>query len=178
MAQTANPAAWTYEVKKKSATEYQLIFHLDLKHGWHIWSLKPGGDGFQIVPLFSIDNNTNVQLKGEVKETKRVGDDGEWAYTTRYFIDGLEVTEDGFREVFKSDGAPQFADAIHGANPWVSDALGVHPKQIEEAKARNKKHGLNIDYTPDGRPICTDSGQRRLLCKIEGVRQKNSYYGY
>lgn len=81
MAQTANPAAWTYEVKKKSATEYQLIFHLDLKNGWHIWSLKPGGDGFQIVPSFSIDKNTKVQLKGEVKET---------GHATTSTMDGVE----------------------------------------------------------------------------------------
>jgi len=31
-----DPTTWKYEVKKKSATEYQLIFHLDLKTGWHI----------------------------------------------------------------------------------------------------------------------------------------------
>ncbi len=63
-----DPTTWTYEVKKKSATEYQLIFHLDLKKGWHIWSLHPGGDGFQIIPSFNIDKNAAVQLKGTPKE--------------------------------------------------------------------------------------------------------------
>ena len=42
----ADPTTWTYEVKKMSANEYQLIFHVSLKEGWHIWSLKPGGDGY------------------------------------------------------------------------------------------------------------------------------------
>jgi hypothetical protein len=64
-----DPTAWKYEVKKKSATEYQLIFHLDLKEGWHIWSLKPGGDGYQIAPSYTFDNNPKVKIKGSVTET-------------------------------------------------------------------------------------------------------------
>ncbi len=63
-AQTGDPTTWKYELKKKSATEYQLIYHLNLKYGWHIWSLHPGGDGFQIVPEFRIDKNDKVQVKG------------------------------------------------------------------------------------------------------------------
>lgn len=65
---TADPTAWKYELKKKSATEYQLIFHLELKTGWHIWSLNPGGDGYQIVPSFELDKNPNVQIKGNPTE--------------------------------------------------------------------------------------------------------------
>lgn len=63
-----DPTTWNYEVKKKSATEYQLIFHVDIKNGWHIWSLKPGGDGFQIVPSFVMDKNPKVKVKGKVTE--------------------------------------------------------------------------------------------------------------
>ncbi len=65
---TADPTTWKYEVKKKSATEYQLIFHLDLKQGWHIWSLNPGGDGFQIIPAIAIDKNASVTVKGKPTE--------------------------------------------------------------------------------------------------------------
>ncbi len=67
-AQTGDPTSWKYEVKKTGANEYQLIAHLSLKYGWHIWSLKPGGDGFQIVPSFVFDKNPAVELKGEVIE--------------------------------------------------------------------------------------------------------------
>lgn len=63
-----DPSSWTYEAKKISATEYQLIFHLDLKSGWHIWAMKPGGDGFQIVPSFTFDKNAKVKLKGKPAE--------------------------------------------------------------------------------------------------------------
>ena len=50
-----DPTNWAYEAKKISADEYELIFKLDLKDGWHIWSLKPGGDGYEIVPSFTFD---------------------------------------------------------------------------------------------------------------------------
>lgn len=65
---TTDPTAWTYEVKKKSGNEYQLIWHLSLNAGWHIWSLKPGGDGFQIVPGFTFNKQANVQIKGSITE--------------------------------------------------------------------------------------------------------------
>jgi thiol:disulfide interchange protein DsbD len=79
---TEDPTKWTFEVKKKSGNDYQLIYHLDLKQGWHIWSLKPGGDGYQIVPSFEIAKNPQVKLKGAVTEkgksttTKMEGIDG------------------------------------------------------------------------------------------------------
>jgi hypothetical protein len=65
---TQEPTSWKYEVKKKSATEYQLIFHLELKPEWHIWSLHPGGDGYEIAPSFTFDKNAQVKLKGKPTE--------------------------------------------------------------------------------------------------------------
>ncbi len=64
----SDPTTWTYEVKKKTATEYELIFHVKLEKTWHIWSVKPGGDGFQVVPSFVLDKNANVKVIGQVKE--------------------------------------------------------------------------------------------------------------
>jgi hypothetical protein len=81
-----DPTSWTYEVKKKGATEYQLIFHLDVKPGWHIWSLHPGGDGYEISPSFTFDKSDKVKLKGKVVEkgkattTKMEGIDGKITY--------------------------------------------------------------------------------------------------
>ena len=77
-----DPTTWKYEVKKKSSNEYQLIFHLDLKAPWHIWSLKPGGDGYELAPEFTFDKNAKVKLKGGIVEggkktvTKMDGIDG------------------------------------------------------------------------------------------------------
>ena len=81
-----DPTTWKYEVKKKSATDYQLIFHLDLKKDWHIWSLHPGGDGYEIAPSFKFDKNAKVKMKGTVTEkgksttTKMDGIDGKITY--------------------------------------------------------------------------------------------------
>jgi DsbC/DsbD-like thiol-disulfide interchange protein len=83
---TNDPTTWKYELKKKSATEYQLVFHLELKEGWHIWSLHPGGDGYEIAPSFVFDKNPKVKLKGAVAEkgkpvtTKMEGIDGKVVY--------------------------------------------------------------------------------------------------
>jgi len=73
---------------------------------------------------------------------------------------------------------PYFALAIDGAHPVRSDALAVHSKQIPQVVARNKRHGLSIEYDKIGRPVFTDAGQRRKLMKIEGYRKMNSAYGY
>lgn len=63
-----DPTHWSYEVKKKNANEYELIFHLTLQDGWHIWSEHPGGDGFIIPPSFKFDKNPFVHLDGDVVE--------------------------------------------------------------------------------------------------------------
>ena len=59
-----------------------------------------------------------------------------------------------------------------------SDALAVHPDQIPEVMARNKKHGVHVEYDPkDGRAILKDRGQRRDLMRIEGFHDNNGGYG-
>ena len=72
IAQIEDPTTWRYEVKKKSATEYTLIFHLSIKEKWHIWSMKPGGDGMLIAPSFVFDVNKKITLKGKVSEKGKV----------------------------------------------------------------------------------------------------------
>ena len=127
---------------------------------------------------------------------------------TVYFVDGYRVPADVYDTLYPSklfpretgwtveeamavlDGlkksvppppphrGPYFALAINDAHPLRSDALAVHPKQIEAVKKRNAKHGLNVRYDRRGRPVFTDAAQRRKLMKIEGVRQQNSAYGH
>jgi thiol:disulfide interchange protein DsbD len=63
-----DPTTWTYEVKKKAMNEYELVFHLSLKENWHVWSIKPGGDGFQIVPSFVLDKNTALKSQSKIRE--------------------------------------------------------------------------------------------------------------
>jgi len=63
-----DPTTWTYEAKKTGEGKYDLVFRVQLKSGWHIWSLKPGGDGFQIAPSFTLDKNAAVKSGGAVRE--------------------------------------------------------------------------------------------------------------
>lgn len=122
-----------------------------------------------------------------------------------YFIDGIRVSQAVFDTLFPSKlfpaetglteaearavlgrmipaappprTTPHLSRAITGAKPLKSEALAVHRKQIAAVKARNKRHGINVDYDRLGRPVFTDAGQRRALMKLEGVRQMNSAYG-
>jgi thiol:disulfide interchange protein DsbD len=71
-AQILKPAKWKFEAKKLKGSEYQLVFHLSLDKGWHIWSLSPGGDGYQIVPSVAFDNNTQVKVAGTLAEKGKV----------------------------------------------------------------------------------------------------------
>lgn len=118
-------------------------------------------------------------MTGEIKTTRKLGDDGEWIVVEHYFLDGREVTKREYRKFIpEKDGVPMFATAINDANPLRSDALAVHPDQIPAAVERNKRHGLTgMAYDRQGRPVFTDRGQRKKLMKIEGVHDRNSYYG-
>lgn len=69
---TQDPTSWKYEVKKKSATQYELIFHLSLKPGWHIWSINPGGDGYLIPPTFEFTESENFSVEGKCTERGNV----------------------------------------------------------------------------------------------------------
>lgn len=79
---TQDPTTWSFEAKKKSGNQYNLIFHLKLKETWHIYSFNPGGDGMEVPPTFTFDKNSGVKLIGSIKEKgkllkeKMVGIDG------------------------------------------------------------------------------------------------------
>ena len=59
---------WTFEAKKINGDKYELIVHLKLPDQWHIYSLKPGGDGSLISPSFTFAKNSKVTLTGVLKE--------------------------------------------------------------------------------------------------------------
>jgi thiol:disulfide interchange protein DsbD len=65
---TADPSHWSFEVKKKGQNKYDLVFHLKLDDGWHIYSLVPGGDGSLIPPAFKFSKTNVFKLEGKIKE--------------------------------------------------------------------------------------------------------------
>jgi len=59
---------WTFEAKKISGHKYQIIAHLKLEKGWHVYAMKPGGDGTLIPVAIKLDNNTKVKAVGTFTE--------------------------------------------------------------------------------------------------------------
>lgn len=61
--------------------------------------------------------------------------------------------------------------------PLISEAAGVHPSQVEEAREHARKHGVPTDFTSDGRAVFRDRAHRRDYCKLIGVRDNHGGYG-
>ena len=99
-----------------------------------------------------------------------------------YFVDDKEVSEEEYRRAFPSRleeslGAEPLAAQTPSAWPIISDAMAVHPKQIKQAIARNKRMGSNVVYNEQGQAILTDRGARRDLMRIEGFHDNQGGYG-
>jgi hypothetical protein len=62
-----DPTTWNYELKKIAPATYEVIFHVTLKPGWHIFSLQPG-DEFIVPPRFHFENDPNVSFDGKVEQ--------------------------------------------------------------------------------------------------------------
>lgn len=63
-----DPTEWKFEARKVEGNKYDIVFHCDVKNGWHIYSLDPGGDGSFLPPSFTIKENADIKLVGEVRE--------------------------------------------------------------------------------------------------------------
>ena len=67
-----DPTVWTFEAKKLDGNKYDLVFHCDVKNGWHIFSLDPGGDGSFLPPEFNIKKNADIKLVGKLREKGKI----------------------------------------------------------------------------------------------------------
>lgn len=61
--------------------------------------------------------------------------------------------------------------------PFHSNALGVAPNQIGEAREEFRKHGLAIDFDQDGRAIITGPKQYKEACRALGIFSGRDGYG-
>ena len=61
--------------------------------------------------------------------------------------------------------------------PMESWALAVHPKQVGEANARAKRHGINVVYKKNGSVHIPDRAERKKLLRLEGFHDNNGGYG-
>ena len=59
---------WTFEAKKKTGNQYELIVHVKLPKPWHIYSFYPGFDGSLTPPSFTFDKSPKLTLNGKMAE--------------------------------------------------------------------------------------------------------------
>ncbi len=75
-------------------------------------------------------------------------------------------------------GGRKGAGEIPGAGhcwPMKNEALACHPSQVAKFNERNKKHGINVEYTRNGTAIIPDRAAYNRLLKAEGCHLNNSY---
>lgn len=95
-----DPTVWKFEARKVEGNKYDLIFHCDVKNGWHIYSLDPGGDGTFLPPEFRIKENPDIKLVGPVREegeiiNETIEDIGTvHYYTTVDYIQTVELAKE------------------------------------------------------------------------------------
>jgi hypothetical protein len=87
----------------------------------------------------------------------------------RYFIEDRQVAKAEFDKVTRSKLKDVLGKAPATQNfsrPLELDALGVHPEQVEAAMARDRRHGLAIEYTKDGTPLVRSEQEKRDYMRV------------
>lgn len=107
----------------------------------------------------------------------------------RYYVDGVEVTEERFHEVFPSHRvrgdkrARSINTLMETSKAWPrkSDALGVCKGQKEQAEAVMKKLGVPTEYVPDGAggysALIRNNAHQRDILKATGQVNYDGSYG-
>ena len=83
------PVTWSFDSKKVSETEYDLVFKADIQSGWTIYSQHIDKDAIGPVPTsFNFDEGAHFSLVGEAKEEgkKKEGKDPLFDDLLRYQI--------------------------------------------------------------------------------------------
>lgn len=62
--------------------------------------------------------------------------------------------------------------------PMKSDAAGVNPDQIPEARAESIKQGVPTDFDSEGRAIFTSASHRQKYCIANGLRDFSRHGGF
>lgn len=91
-----DPTVWKVEARKLDGNKYDLVFHCDVKNGWHVYSLEPGGDGSLIAPEFTIKKNADIKLIGKVREKgKKIDETIEEVGLVHYYknVDFIQTVE-------------------------------------------------------------------------------------
>lgn len=94
-----------------------------------------------------------------------------------YLLDGVEVTEEEFDKAFP----PGPVNNVGGSSPAIrnhpSDALAVHPDQVNEAREDAVKRGVPTEFLRDGRPIMRDRAHQKRYLRCYGFYNRDGSYG-
>jgi hypothetical protein len=98
--------------------------------------------------------------------------------SVRWHINGREVTKKEFLRN-KRGITPGSSPMTQCARTWpmLSDAAGVHPDQIPEARAELQKQGVDANFAPDGRIEFRSKGHRKVVCEAMGLYDRNGGHG-
>jgi thiol:disulfide interchange protein len=105
-AQPENPVKWTFEQKKSSDNEFELIFTASIKKGWHLYSDKLP-EGGPISTAFNFSEAQGIELIGKPKSTsfptkvfdKAFNMELEYFSNSATFIQKVRVKNSGKTEV-------------------------------------------------------------------------------
>jgi len=61
--------------------------------------------------------------------------------------------------------------------PLISEAAGVHPLDVADARAQAKRDGVPTEFTPDGRVVFRNRRHRKQYLKTVGLVDKQGGYG-
>lgn len=94
-----------------------------------------------------------------------------------YFLDGKEVTEAQYRNLYPIPDSGRPSGTKGKGWPLRSDALGCHPEQVVEMNERNREAGIGTRYDGDGTAVIPDRADRKRLLKLEQKHDKDGGYG-
>jgi hypothetical protein len=96
-----------------------------------------------------------------------------------YLKDGEEVTKEVWMGENKINGILESRrfNTISTSWPMYSDALGVNPDQIDEARAESVRMGVPTDFNKDGQAILESRGHRKKYAEANGMYDRDGGYG-
>lgn len=100
--------------------------------------------------------------------------------TRRYFIAGVEVTEEEAAKAFpdkKIEPGQAAMTQPPGNWPLESNALGCNPSQAAEFKAAYAARGINIDFNAQGDMVLPDRAARRRVLRERRMFDRDGGYG-
>lgn len=87
-----------------------------------------------------------------------------------------EAQQRAYRDL--ADGEQTAAPSSLSSTPvHPSDALAVHPRQVREAAARDRLHGVPTEYLTDGRPVIRSRAHQKALLRSLKMHNRDGGYG-